>query len=165
MLCGSQSQAWWGLRCLTPQGGRIPNNGPLLFSTHFPSASESPPLPPLGTFWFWGRGVFPSPTAPFPPSQPSQRPAEVQAWLQPEESRPKGHQDFRRQVGGPFCRGSWAVELVTLQPPARTALKLAVAEFLLAARTSALQEQKRPQGPAGVASWGQPGCAGQEVLP
>lgn len=52
------------------------------------------------------RGCLHLPLPPFPPSQPSQWPEEAQAWLWLEESWPKGHQDFQRQVGGPFCKGS-----------------------------------------------------------
>lgn len=123
----SQSLTWCGL-CLTPQGGRVPNNGPLLFSTHFPSASESPPLPLLGTFWL---GVFYTSHCPLFPSLPrgvgGPGLASAGRVLAQESSG-------RPEAGWSSCKGSWAEELVTLQPPARTSLQPAVAEFLLAAQ-------------------------------
>lgn len=125
----SQSLTWCGL-CLTPQGGRVPNNGPLLFSTHFPSASESPPLPLLGTFWL---GVFHTSYCPSSllPSLPRGvggpgLASSGKVLAQGSSGRP--------EAGWSSWKGSSAEELVTLQPPARTSLQPAVAEFLLAAQ-------------------------------
>lgn len=129
-------------------GRKDSQQGPLLFSTHFPSASESPPLPILGTFWFggvWGWGSVYTSHCPF--SLLPSLLVEVQAW-------PKGQQDLQRQVGGPFCKDSSAEKLVTSQPLTRSSPHTlqSLSSFwllssLLAKRKSAFARTEQAAGP------------------
>lgn len=136
-------------------GRKDSQQGPLLFSTHFPSASESPLLPLLGTFWLVGEAVVTPPIAP-PPSFPA-------FWLRSRPG-PRVIRTSRGRLEVPFCKDGSSEELVTAQPLTRNGPHtLQSLSSFLQSGSPALQKQSRLQGQAGVACWAQPGCAEQEV--
>lgn len=111
-------------------GRKDSQQGPLLFSTHFPSASESPLLPLLGT----------------PPSFPA-------FWLRSRPG-PRVIRTSRGRLEAPFCKDGSSEELVTSQPLTRNSPHTlqSLSSFwllnsLLAKRKSSFAKTEQAAGP------------------